>query len=1014
MSINSIFAGSTPNSRDTIRQQYLNTLTLDIANQTKNLNANKLFKANGSTGSEPADTRSATEKYEDLDALKLQVRAGLKQITDGMEAERIVADITTAELQFLAGQLPFIVADLKPKWALGVPAGSFLPYLRKLMRKNIETEGVEYGLQSASSVGGGVESTAINLVSRGEIEELGRELDRGGGRGGSQRRSEAFENRVRETMRMLESLVPTAEDREVIASLHDPNILEEYDEDVATVAQNLPSYRVIQEAISAVPLQASMAKFEAIFSAVDFEMMRGLKEAVSRFRRQLPEPPRYEAEEAFATERSGLSELGGDTLRNVPPMRTGLNVPIEEQPEGDLPTAYLRPSTAEKTRQLSSFAEEIPPEDFKDQGYNTKLELLRSYADEGKFNDMDAGFLHMINAIMEGQNVPERDMDAGYSKFFRLKQLGGLTNKGEMPDVAVRPLSSSYQFQTEQYPPVEQYPPTRQPTYQMEDESEMLEEETTPTRPPNFKSLPTNEKWKTISDMLDAGDFRDMPDFEEVANEIVYTTEAIPDYMFDNFFDAFLFRKGEGGRPLQEPPMEEEEEEFTITPKKKEKKLPPVEEEREYNPVDIEEFRQLSRDRQKAVLQTLLDAPPEVQTKIDKLASVPQKKTMEYLYEQYLLYRPSGVALTPSVLKGKAGPESSGKKASSTAGTTDAETYSLPSASLSGATEVLGAVPKAERSVSSSKVHYPKTVSEYHALNITQQKAILDRAYGDGVVDSDDLDPERAIEIQDLIRGDKLTKAQSKEIYASLLPVIRDLQSQGMIGIGLPEPHHLLGKHGYGLKKKSPMVSNDIIHIDFEKGSLPKGRPKKSKNIIFGMGLASVVPQPKVKVSGKNINLSAGIEAEPAYVPFGTHLLNKHRLKDNIVMMRTKKGGAIVNIPTQKVSGKLAKVLHTISGGGIPQFESVMDLVDGDKALLHQIAKTSKVSDRLSVPNPNKSKIEEEDNRFNILRGEVSIGNDNPAVIKEFKVLLLKFMREGRVPIGQGKAIMEELLLMGY
>jgi hypothetical protein len=121
-----------------------------------------------------------------------------------------------------------------------------------------------------------------------------------------------------------------------------------------------------------------------------------------------------------------------------------------------------------------------------------------------------------------------------------------------------------------------------------------------------------------------------------------------------------------------------------------------------------------------------------------------------------------------------------------------------------------------------------------------------------------------------------------------------------------------------------------------------------------------------------------------------------------------------VNIPTQKVSGKLAKVLHCISGGGIPQFESVMDLADEDKALLHRITKTSKVSDRLSVPNPNKTKLEEEDNRFNILRGEVSIGNDAPEVIKEFKVLLLKFMREGRVPTGQGKAIMEELLLKGY
>jgi len=191
------------------------------------------------------------------------------------------------------------------------------------------------------------------------------------------------------------------------------------------------------------------------------------------------------------------------------------------------------------------------------------------------------------------------------------------------------------------------------------------------------------------------------------------------------------------------------------------------------------------------------------------------------------------------------------------------------------------------------------------------------------------------------------------------------------------------------------------------------GRPKTKKNIIFGKGL-NVIPQPTARVTGKNIDLSKGIESEPAYVPFGTHLLNKHKLKDNIVMMRTKKGGAITNIPTQKVSNKLSSVLKTISGGGIPAFDSVADLTSDDKDLLHKIAKTSKVSDKLSVPNPNKSKQEEEDNRFNILRGEISIGQDNPQAIKEFKILLLKFIREGRVPVGQGKAIMEELLLLGH
>jgi len=268
---------------------------------------------------------------------------------------------------------------------------------------------------------------------------------------------------------------------------------------------------------------------------------------------------------------------------------------------------------------------------------------------------------------------------------------------------------------------------------------------------------------------------------------------------------------------------------------------------------------------------------------------------------------------------------------------------------------------------------------------------------------------------------EKTTGAVLKKAYEGIFKVLEAKKLLGTgLGLGMPVPHHVLGPNGYGIKPNQgrPMMQTMGGSLHHTKsapmgewgGKLPTN--KKKGNIIFGMGLARPTqPSPRM---GKNVNLAGGIEAEPSYVKFGTHLINKHRLKDNVVMMRTMKGGAIVNIPTQKVSGKLAKVLHCISGGGIPQFESVMDLADEDKALLHRITKTSKVSDRLSVPNPNKTKLEEEDNRFNILRGEVSIGNDAPAVIKEFKVLLLKFMREGRVPTGQGKAIMEELLLMGY
>ena len=1068
MSINSIFAGSTPNSRETIRQQYLNTLTLDIANMTKNLNANKLFKANGSTGSEPADTRSATEKYEDLDNLKLQVRAGLKQITDGAEAERIVADITTAELQFLAGQLPFIIADLKPKWALGVPAGSFLPYLRKLMRKNIETEGVEYGLQSASNVGGGIDTTATNLISTREIEDLGRELG-GAGRGASSRRDEALEKRMLEKLAMLDKLKPSAEDRSIVASLNNPDILDEYDEDVATVAQNLPSFNVIREAFRQVPYQAKMAKFDAIFDAVDWEMMRSLKSAVSEIRRTVeaeqPQQFRFSPE---GDESSGLTPLGGTTLRDVAPLNVRGGLPIEQQPEGDLPSAYTRPST-EKLTQLSSFAEEITPEDFRDQPYNVKMELLRSYADEGKFNNMDASFLQMINAIIDGQNVPERDMDTGYTRFFRLKQLGGLTEKGEMQQL---PASKVFQteprfsrlkqsgapseFQTESRVPYEQVPPTR-PPYQFQTER-MPEEEATPlepskySQPPysNFGSMSAKSKRLLLTQMLTKGEFSDVPDFEDVATEIV-STKNVPDEYLSNFFNAFLHHIGVGGAPLVAMP-EEEATAIAPPPVVREKKTkPPIEfeEVEDFPPskfASLDEFKQLSNVRKKAMLTTLQNVPPDIEKRISKLASAPQAQTMNQIYDDFLQAVEPPPMLTKSVLKQI---PSSEKKGGSPE-TTEVGSYATPSKGISEATQEF----PSKTPQKASKVVYPTSVAKFKALNNAQKVAVLDKALGDDLFSEESV----PIEIYEDIKKKEIS-GKWKDLFAreyvayyeAIMPIIKE---KGIGGMGLPAPHHILGKHGYGLhhtksplmgewgsglpKKKSmsgKMTSNDIIHIDFEKGSLPKKKSiggkitsndiihidfekgalpkgKKKGNIIFGLGLARPTqPPPRM---GKNINLAGGIESEPAYVKFGTHLLNKHRLKDNVVMMRTIKGGAIVNIPTQKISGKLAKVLHCISGGGIPQFESVMDLTDGDKALLHQIAKTSKVSDRLSVPNPNKSKLEEEDNRFNILRGEVSIGNDNPSVIKEFKVLLLKFMREGRVPTGQGKAIMEELLLLGY
>ena len=59
------------------------------------------------------------------------------------------------------------------------------------------------------------------------------------------------------------------------------------------------------------------------------------------------------------------------------------------------------------------------------------------------------------------------------------------------------------------------------------------------------------------------------------------------------------------------------------------------------------------------------------------------------------------------------------------------------------------------------------------------------------------------------------------------------------------------------------------------------------------------------------------------------------------------------------------------------------------------------------------SKAEADLNRFQILKGEIQAGNDNKQLVKEFKVMLMKFMNDHTIPLKQGRDILLEITSMG-
>jgi hypothetical protein len=155
------------------------------------------------------------------------------------------------------------------------------------------------------------------------------------------------------------------------------------------------------------------------------------------------------------------------------------------------------------------------------------------------------------------------------------------------------------------------------------------------------------------------------------------------------------------------------------------------------------------------------------------------------------------------------------------------------------------------------------------------------------------------------------------------------------------------------------------------------------------------------------------VEKVKPYTQFGRYFINKHRLEgEGIVAFRQPSGNTIPTLPSEKISKPLAKVVKTLVGKGIPSYEDIANLSKEDKHKLHHICKTCKV-DSPAIPKM-KGEGEQEDDRFNILKGEIIAGNDNPKLAKEFKVMLLKFMNEGRIPRRQANEILQELLALGH
>jgi hypothetical protein len=144
-------------------------------------------------------------------------------------------------------------------------------------------------------------------------------------------------------------------------------------------------------------------------------------------------------------------------------------------------------------------------------------------------------------------------------------------------------------------------------------------------------------------------------------------------------------------------------------------------------------------------------------------------------------------------------------------------------------------------------------------------------------------------------------------------------------------------------------------------------------------------------------------------LPFGKYFLHPDKLKDDIVSVQTSAGRNHPQMPTKRVSKGLGAMLRHIASGGNPSYSDLHKMTEEDRSHLSDLVRRCKVD--VDVPEGNDK---EDLDQFEILQGELGAGNDSPELVKKLKIVILKLMNKGRLPKGQAREILADLVALGY
>jgi len=215
--------------------------------------------------------------------------------------------------------------------------------------------------------------------------------------------------------------------------------------------------------------------------------------------------------------------------------------------------------------------------------------------------------------------------------------------------------------------------------------------------------------------------------------------------------------------------------------------------------------------------------------------------------------------------------------------------------------------------------------------------------------------------------------------------------------------------------RKPDLETPPITPVAEPLGGNPEGMGIKRKPRM-GSGIAVAKKKNYNVLQDSDIDWKSGVSIPKVarYIPFGRFVINKKRLGEGIISVRTPCGACLNDIKSERVSPKITSAINVILGGGSPTYDDISSMSEAERNYLHHLTSRANLIDRLSIPAPDKKKDEQDINQFEIMKGQIMSGNDSSKLHKDFKLLIIRLMGKKLLPKRQATDLLLELATLGY